>query len=210
GTLKTVNTSPVPIHGVIRGVSLQLGDWKGTVDLTVVPMDDFSMVLGLEFMDTVAPWTMQRDGAMIIARDQEACSVPVAREEVAVVLKEYEDVMPPELPKRLPPRREVDHMIELEPGARPPAMAPYRMAPPELEELCKQLKELLEAGFIRPSKAPFGAPVLFQRKHDGSLPMCIDYRAPNKVTIKNKYPIPLVADLFDRLGKARYFSKLDL
>ncbi|KNA16217.1 hypothetical protein SOVF_090960 [Spinacia oleracea] len=82
GTLKTVNTSPVPIHGVARGVSLQLGDWKGTVDLTVVPMDDFSMVLGLEFMDTVAPWTMQRDGTMIIARDQEACSVPVAREVV--------------------------------------------------------------------------------------------------------------------------------
>lgn len=89
-------------------------------------------------------------------------------------------------------------------------MAPYRMAPPELEELRKQLKELLDAGFIRPSKTPFGAPVLFQRKHDGSLRMCIDYRALNKVTIKNKYPIPLVANLFDRLGKARYFSKLDL
>ncbi|KNA11817.1 hypothetical protein SOVF_131450, partial [Spinacia oleracea] len=82
GTLKTVNTSPIPIHGVAQGVSLRLGEWKGTVDLTVIPMDDFSMVLGLEFMDTVAPWTMQRDGTMIIARDQEACSVPVTREVV--------------------------------------------------------------------------------------------------------------------------------
>lgn len=106
--------------------------------------------------------------------------------------------MPPQLPKRLPPRREVDHKIELEPGAKPPAKAPYRMAPPELEELKKQLKELLDAGYIQPSKAPYGAPVLFQKKHDGSLRLCIDYRALNKVTIKNKYPIPLIADLFDR------------
>lgn len=118
--------------------------------------------------------------------------------------------MPPKLPKRLPPRREVDHRIELEPGAKPPAMAPYRMDPPELEELRRQLRELLDAGFFQPSKAPYGAPVLFQKKHDGSLRLCIDDRALNKVTIKNKYPIPLIADLFDQLGGARYFSKLDL
>ncbi|WMV54164.1 hypothetical protein MTR67_047549, partial [Solanum verrucosum] len=83
------------------------------------------------------------------------------------------------------------------------------MAPPELEELRKQLKELFEAGHIRPSKAPYGAPVLFQKK-DGSLRLCIDYRALNKVTIKNKYPIPLIADLFDRLGQAKCFTKVDL
>ena len=145
--------------------------------------------------------------ATLVEKESHGSEIP---SEVSEVLKELKDIMPLELPKRLPPRREVDHVIELESGARPPAMAPYRMAPPELEELRKQLKELLEAGFIRPSKAPFGAPVLFQRKYDGSLRMCIDYRALNKVTIKNKYPIPLVADLFDRLGKARYFSKLDL
>ncbi|GJZ92011.1 cytochrome P450 78A7-like protein [Tanacetum coccineum] len=84
------------------------------------------------------------------------------------------------------------------------------MSPPELEELRNQLKEVMDAGYIRPSKAPYGAPMLFQRKKDGSLRMCIDYRALNKVTIKNKYPIPLIADLFDQLGKARYFTKLDL
>ncbi|XP_057730789.1 uncharacterized protein LOC130946125 [Arachis stenosperma] len=126
------------------------------------------------------------------------------------VLEENKDVMPPELPKQLPPRRKVDHKIELESGAKPPASTPYRMAPPELEELKKQLKDLLDAGFIRPSKAPYGAPVLFQKKHDGSLRLCIDYRALNKVTIKNKYPIPLIADLFDQLGRAKWFSKLDL
>ncbi|GKD20861.1 hypothetical protein Tco_1222564 [Tanacetum coccineum] len=67
----------------------------------------------------------------------------------------------------------------------------------------------MDAGYIRPLKAPYGAPVLFQRKKDGSLWMCIDYRALNKVTIKNKYPIPIIADMFDQLGKARYFTKLD-
>ena len=80
----------------------------------------------------------------------------------------------------------------------------------ELLELRKQLKELLDACLIQPSRAPYGAPVLFQKKQEGSLRMCIDYRALNKETIKNKYPIPLAAELFDRLSKATYFTKLDL
>ena len=96
------------------------------------------------------------------------------------------------------------------PGSRPPAQAPYRMTPLELRELRKQLTELLDAGLVQPSKAPYGAPVLFQKKQDGTLRMCVDYRALNKVTIKNKYPIPLAAELFDRLSKAEYFTKLNL
>lgn len=129
---------------------------------------------------------------------------------VEKVLEEFKDIMLTKLPKKLPPRREVDHAIELEPRAKPPAFAPYHMSPPVLEELRRQLKELLDVGYIRPSKAPYGAPVLFQNKHDGSLCLCIDYRALNKITIKNKYPIPLIVDLFDQLGKAKIFSKLDL
>ena len=130
--------------------------------------------------------------------------------EIKGVLDEFKDVMPPELPKRLPSRREEEHKIELEPGAKPLAMGPYSMALSELEELRRQLKELLNVGFIQPFKAPYGMPVLFQKKHDGSLRMCIDYRTLNKVTIQNKYPVPLIADLFNQLGKARYFTKLDL
>ena len=84
------------------------------------------------------------------------------------------------------------------------------MAPAELLKLRKQLKELLDSGMIQPSRASFGAPALFQKKQDGSLRMCVDYRALNKVTIKNKYSIPLVTELFDRLAKAPYFTKLDL
>ena len=84
------------------------------------------------------------------------------------------------------------------------------MSPTKLLELRKQLKELLDAGLIQPSRTLYGAPVLFQKKYDGSLRMCVDYRALNKVTIKNKYLIPLAAELFDRLSKASYFTKLDL
>ena len=135
--------------------------------------------------------------------------VPIS-EAIFQVLETYIDIMPPELPKRLLPRTEVDHKIDLEPGAKPPARAPYRMSPLELAELWRQLKELLDAGYIQPSKAPYRAPMLFQRKHYGSLWLCINYRALNKVTVKNKYLIPLIVDLFDQLGCAKYFSRLDL
>ena len=130
--------------------------------------------------------------------------------EIKKALDEFNDVMPPVLPKKLPHRREEDHKIELESGEKPPTMGLYRIAPLELEELRRQLKELLDAGFIQPSKAPYGASVLFQKKHDGSLRMCIDYRVLNKVMVKNKYPIPHIADLFDKLGRAKFFTKLDL
>ena len=121
--------------------------------------------------------------AMIEIKPDKQVEVPDA---VAPILRRFADVMPPELLKKLPPRRQTDHQIELVPGSRPPAQAPYRMSLPELRELRKQLTELLDAGLVQPSKAPYGAPVLFQKKQDGTLRMCVDYRALNKVTIKNK------------------------
>ncbi|TYK01231.1 reverse transcriptase [Cucumis melo var. makuwa] len=130
--------------------------------------------------------------------------------EIMRVLEKYRDVMPDSLPKSLSPQRMIDHEIELVPGAKSPGKNAYRMMPPELAEFRKQLDELLNAGFIRPAKAPYGAPVLFQKKKDGSLRLCIDYRVLNKLTVRNKYPLPIIADLFDRLHGAKYFSKLDL
>ncbi|KAK1427604.1 hypothetical protein QVD17_16293 [Tagetes erecta] len=129
-------------------------------------------------------------------------------EEVPIV-SEYPDVFPNELPG-IPPDREVEFKIDLVPGAAPIAKAPYRLAPTEMKELKKQLDELLEKGFIRPSSSPWGAPVLFVKKKDGSMRMCIDYRELNKVTIKNRYPLPRIDDLFDQLQGACYFSKIDL
>ncbi|KAL0551605.1 hypothetical protein IC582_010694 [Cucumis melo] len=125
------------------------------------------------------------------------------------VVRDYPDVFPEELPG-LPPHREVEFAIELEPGTVPISRAPYRMAPAELKELKVQLQELLDKGFIRPSVSPWGAPVLFVKKKDGSMRLCIDYRELNKVTVKNRYPLPRIDDLFDQLQGATMFSKIDL
>nr|GEY06697.1 putative reverse transcriptase domain-containing protein [Tanacetum cinerariifolium] len=108
------------------------------------------------------------------------------------------------------PVREVEFNIELIPRAEPISKAPYRMALIELKELKDQLQELLERGFIHPSVSPWGAPVLFFKKKDGSMRLCIDYRELNKITIRNRYPLPRIDDLFDQLQGAMYFSKIDL
>ena len=125
------------------------------------------------------------------------------------VVREFLDLFPEELPG-LPPLREVEFGIQSLPGTAPISKAPYRMAPAELSELKCQLEELMEQGFIRPSMSPWGASVLFVKKKDGSLRLCIDYRMLNQATIKNKYPLPRIEDLFDQLRTARVFSKIDL
>ena len=117
---------------------------------------------------------------------------------------------PLNFPTQLPPRRDVDHRIELTQSTPPTLRSVYRMSPAELDELKKQLDELVASGFIRPSKSPFGAPVLFVKKKDGSMRMCVDYRDLNRITVKNRYPLPRVDELFDRLRGAKYFSKIDL
>mgnify|MGYP006280086663 CR=1 FL=1 len=136
-------------------------------------------------------------------------SEPSPLNPAADLLKEFADVFPSDLPG-LPPQRDIDHHIDLEPGHPPPARPIYRLSYKELAELKKQINELLDQGFIRPSKSPFGAPILFVPKKDGTLRMCIDYRALNKITIKNRYPLPHTGELLDRLHGAKFFSKLDL
>ncbi|XP_074374017.1 uncharacterized protein LOC141714394 [Apium graveolens] len=122
--------------------------------------------------------------------------------------REFSDVFPDDL-SRLPPQREVEFLIELVPGSEPISKAPYRMAPAELKELTEQLQELLDKGVIRLSVSPWGAPVLFVKK-DGSMRMCIDYRELNKITVRNRYPLPRIDDLFDQLQGEKFFSKIDL
>ncbi|XP_070677828.1 uncharacterized protein [Malus domestica] len=132
----------------------------------------------------------------------------VGIEEVGVV-RHYPDVFPDDL-LGLPPDREVEFSIDLLPGTDPISLTPYRMAPAELRELKIQLQELLDKGFIQPSSSPWGAPVLFVRKKDATLRLCIDYRQLNRITIKNRYPLPHIDDLFDQLKGACVFSKIDL
>ena len=129
----------------------------------------------------------------------EVGDIPVARE--------FPDVFPKDLPG-LPPVREIDFSIELLPGTMPISQAPYRMAPAELKELKTQLQELVDKGFIRPSMSPWGAPVLFVKKKDGVIRLCIDYRKLNQVTMKNKYPLPRIDDLFDQLRVSRCSQRL--
>ena len=239
------------MEGEAKNVPVQLGQWSGTANFSVASIDDYNVVLGMEFLDYLKPIMVPSKDTMLILQGETPCVVNLCRErelspqqlnrgvqrgeptfaaliqeeepptpevvkedpiphEVEKVLEEFINVMPEDLPKELPPRREIDHTIELVEGAKPVSRPPYRMSPNELEELRKQLKELLEAKFIRPSKSPYGAPVLFQKKKDGTLRMCNDYRALNKQTVKNKYSIPLIANLFDRLHGAKVFSKLDL
>ena len=132
----------------------------------------------------------------------------VVHEEVPVA-KDYPDVFPEELPG-MPPDRDIEFFIELLPGTGAISKRPYRMPANDLEEIKKQIKELLEKGYIRPSSSPWGAAVLLVEKKDGSLRMVVDYRALNEVTIKNKYPLPMINDLFDQLQGAKVFSKTDL
>ena len=145
----------------------------------------------------------------IVERNEEKTKTvdPIVVQEI---LQDFEDVFPKDLPVGLPPAREVDHRIELIPGAEPPHRAPYRMSPQGLDELKKQLKDLTEKGYIRPSVSPFGAPVLFVPKKDGGVRMCVDYRALNKVTVHNRYPLPRIDELLDRLQGSSYFTKIDL
>jgi len=109
-----------------------------------------------------------------------------------------------------PPDQEIEFGIELLPDTALISKAPYRIAPVELAELKKQLQELLDKGLIQPSVSPWGAPILFVRKKDGSLRLCIDYRLLNRVTVKNKYPLPRVDDLFDQFTGAAVFSKINM
>ncbi|KAJ9521648.1 hypothetical protein QJQ45_008994 [Haematococcus lacustris] len=126
------------------------------------------------------------------------------------VLKDFAPVFPEDLPAGLPPERAVDHRIDLEPNKRPPVRSTYAMSTCELAELKKQITEMQEKGFIRPSTSPYASGVLFVRKKDGTFRMCIDYRPLNRITIKNKYPLPRVDNLLDRLHGATIFSKIDL
>ena len=118
-------------------------------------------------------------------------------------------IFPKELPG-LPPHRGIESCINVVSNTAPVSMPPYRMTPAELRELNEQLQELLDKGFIRPSTSFWGAPVLFVKKEDGTLRMFIDFRELNKVTVKNKYPLSRIDDLFDQLQDAQYSFKIDL
>jgi hypothetical protein len=212
-------------HLVTFGVPLRLGSRVIQSNLITIKLEGMDVILGMEWMTqhkvvldisnrvveinspTVGHTTLYlpfKDGTDSCAY----VTIISPLDEIPVVC-EYPDVFPDELPG-MPPDRDVEFVIELQPGTTPISKRPYRMPPKELAELKNQLQELLDKGYIRPSSSPWGCPALFVKKKDGSLRLCVDYRPLNAVTIKNKYPLPRIDVLFDQLARARIFSKIDL
>ena len=121
------------------------------------------------------------------------------RKELLTVLREFSDIFPLDLPSKLPPKRTVDHDIDLIPGSSPPSRPPYRLSKPLLDELQVQITSLLDKGFIEHSKSPYGAPVFFIKKADGTFRLVCDWRELNKITVKNEACLPNIDDLFDTI-----------
>ena len=142
--------------------------------------------------------------------EQKAVENPSNSKEIDRILTEFNDVFPDQIPKGMPPQRKYNFKIELEENAKPQKRGLYRLSETETKELRRTLDELLDAEFIRPSTSPWGAPILFVTKKDKKLRMCVDYRALNKLTVKNSYPLPRIDDIFEQLKGAKYYSKIDL
>nr|GFA03839.1 putative reverse transcriptase domain-containing protein [Tanacetum cinerariifolium] len=213
---------------VLRGCTLGLLGHPFDIDIMPVELGSFDVIIGMDWLakyhalivcDKKAVRIPYGDEVLIIRGDdcdgrsklniilctktrkyiQKGCQVYLAQ----VTSKKAED-------KSDEKRLEDVSIIDLVPGAAPVARAPYRLAPAEMQELSTQLQELSNKGFIRPSSSPWGAPVLFVKKKDGSFWMCIDYRELNKLIIKNRYPLSRIDDLFDQLQGSRVYSKIDL
>ncbi|GKF29204.1 putative reverse transcriptase domain-containing protein, partial [Tanacetum coccineum] len=186
---------------VIQGCTLILLNQPFKVDLRPIKLGSFDVVIGMD-------WLSKYHARIIY--DEKVVHIPIDGETLIIqVVREFLKVFPENLPG-LPSVRQVEFQIDLIPGAAPVARAPYRLAPSEIQELPDQLQELADQGFIRPSTSPWGAPVLFVKKKDGSFRMCIDYRELNKLTVKNRYPLPRIDDLFDQLQGSSVYSKIDL
>ncbi|RVW69179.1 Retrovirus-related Pol polyprotein from transposon 17.6 [Vitis vinifera] len=174
------------VDRICKWCVITLVDRALNVDLRNLDMTRYDVILGMDWL------TMYR------------ALIDCHRRRIIFCLPDgFEDVFPDELPG-LPPHREFDFSIEVYLETDPISISPYRMTPLELKELKTQLDELLSKGFIRPSTLPWGAPVLFVKKKDDTLRLCIDYRKLNRVTMKNKYPLPRIDDLFDQLNDAKH------
>ncbi|GJR06433.1 reverse transcriptase domain-containing protein [Tanacetum coccineum] len=189
----------VEIDKVIKGCKLEIEGHVFNIDLIPFGHRSFDVIIDGKVLRVVGERPKEKARLLMSAKASDK------KQEEIVVVRDFPEVFPDDL-SGLPPIRE----IELTHGATPVAKSPYGLTQFELKELSGQLKELQNKGFIRPSSSPWGAPMLFGKKKDGSFRMCIDYREVNKLTIKNRYPLPRINDLFDQLQGSQFFSKIDL
>nr|GEW83042.1 putative reverse transcriptase domain-containing protein [Tanacetum cinerariifolium] len=220
----------VGIDTIIRGCTINLLNHPFNIDLMPIELGSFDVIIGMDWL--------RRCHAVIVC-DEKLVQIPYGNETLTFrgnesnngresrltviscskaqrkqlkdvpIVQDFPEVFPEDLPG-LPLARPVEFQIDLIPRAAPVARAPYRLTPSEMKELSKQLQEIFDKGFIRPSSSPWGAPVLFVKKKDGSFRMCIDYRELNKLTVKHRYPLPWIDDLFDQLQGSSIYSKIDL
>nr|GEU39840.1 hypothetical protein [Tanacetum cinerariifolium] len=211
----------VRVNTIMRGCSLNFLNHPFNIDLMPVRVGSFNVIIGMDWL---------RKCQAVIMCDEKLVRVPYGNETLIFHDDGSNDRKESRLTiisclkaqeymvkgcqifdfSGLPPVRPVEFQIKLIPGPAPIARALYRLAPSEMKELTEQLQELFDKGFIRPSSLPWGAPVLFVKKKDGSFRMCIDYWELNKLTIKNRYPLPRINDLFDQLQGSSIYSKIDL
>jgi hypothetical protein len=210
---------------IYRKVPIQLGSNLIKMDLLLLDLEGMDVLLGMDWMTRhrvsldISSRAVEIDSpdheTTILYLPQRECNNSCAYAVEGIKLKdipivcEYPYVFPDDL-SRMPPERDIEFIIKLQPGTAPISKRLYRMPPNELAELKIQLQDLLDKGFIRPSASPWRFPALFLKKKDNSLRLCVDYRPLNAVTIKNKYPLPRIDILFDQLAGARVFSKIDL
>jgi hypothetical protein len=215
----------IPSNQVCRSVPIQMGRNLMRTDLLLLDLEGMDVLLGMNWMTqhqvsldissrTVEINSPEHEPTILYLPPRECihsstyAAIGIKLKDIPVVC-EYPDIFPDDLPG-MPPDRDIEFIIELQPGIAPISKRPYHMPPNELAELKIQLQDLLDKGFIRPSASPWGCPALFVKKKDNSLRLCVDYRPLNAVTIKNKYPLPHIDILFDQLAGAKVFSKIDL
>ncbi|GJW00290.1 putative reverse transcriptase domain-containing protein [Tanacetum coccineum] len=207
--VELVDRRVVSTNTILKGCTLSLVNHVFEIDLMPIKLGTFDVIIGMD-------WLVKHDAVIVCG--EKVVRIPYGNKMLIVdsdkgvsrlkfiscikahvpVIHDFIKVFPEEL-SGLPPPKQVEFRIDLVPGAAPVARAPYRLAPFEMKELSVQLQEQLENGFIHLSSSPWGAPVLFVKKKDGSFRMCIDYHELNKLTVKNRYPLPRIDDLFDQL-----------